>query len=136
MDQRLNLVSFIVTDLEASRRFYVDGLGWQPAVDVPGDVLMFRVGDKLLFALWVQEHAEVEIGPVTRGGTLPFTVAHNCGSPADVDRVLADARAAGATVRGPEQRDWGGYTGYFIDPDGFHWEVAHAPDGVGGITFP
>ena len=42
----------------------------------------------------------------------------------------------GAAVIGPEQRDWGGYTGYFKDPDGFHWEVAHAPDGVGGITFP
>jgi catechol 2,3-dioxygenase-like lactoylglutathione lyase family enzyme len=136
MEQRLNFVTFVVADLEASRRFYVDGLGWEPAVDVPGDVLMFRVADKVLFALWAQEHAEAEIGPVTRAGTPPFTVAHNCASPADVDRVLGDARAAGAAVSGPEQRDWGGYTGYFKDPDGFHWEVAHAPDGVGGITFP
>jgi catechol 2,3-dioxygenase-like lactoylglutathione lyase family enzyme len=136
MDQRLNFVTFVVADLEASRRFYVDGLGWEPVVDVPGDVLMFRVGDKLLLSLWVQEHAEEEIGPVTRGGTLPFTVAHNCGSAADVDAVLAEARSAGARVSGPERRAWGGYTGYFTDPDGFHWEVAHAPEGVGGLTFP
>jgi catechol 2,3-dioxygenase-like lactoylglutathione lyase family enzyme len=136
MEQRLNFVTFVVADLAASRRFYLDGLGWEPAVDVPGDVLMFRVGEKLLFWLWVQEHAEAEIGPVSRGATPPFTVAHNCGSPEDVDRVLADARAAGADVIGPERREWGGYTGYFRDPDGFLWEVAHAPDGVGGVTFP
>jgi hypothetical protein len=46
MEQRLNLVTFVVADLDASRRFYVDGLGWEPAVDVPGDVLMFRVGGR------------------------------------------------------------------------------------------
>jgi uncharacterized glyoxalase superfamily protein PhnB len=90
----------------------------------------------VLLSLWAEEHAVTEIGPVTRGGTMPFTVAHNCGAPEDVDRVLADARAAGARTTGPERRAWGGYTGYFTDPDGFHWEVAHAPEGVGGLTFP
>jgi catechol 2,3-dioxygenase-like lactoylglutathione lyase family enzyme len=136
MEQRLNFVTFVVADLEASRRFYVDGLRWEPVVDVPGDVLMFRVGEKVLLSLWAEEHAVAEIGPVTRGGTMPLTVAHNCGSPGEVDRVLADARAAGAAVSDPQRRDWGGYSGYFTDPDGFHWEVAHAPEGVGGITFP
>jgi catechol 2,3-dioxygenase-like lactoylglutathione lyase family enzyme len=136
MEQRLNLVTLVVTDLEVSRRFYVDGLGWEPAVDVPGDVLMFRMAEKLLLSLWVQDHAEEEVGPVTRGGTPPFTLAHNCGSPEDVDRVLDDARAAGAETSAAERRSWGGYSGYFVDPDGVRWEVAHAPEGVGGITFP
>jgi uncharacterized glyoxalase superfamily protein PhnB len=94
------------------------------------------VADKVLLSLWAEAHAVEEIGPVARGGTMPFTIAHNVGSASEVDDVLADARAAGAQVAGPERRDWGGYSGYFTDPDGFRWEVAHAPDGVGGLSLP
>ncbi|WP_310962762.1 VOC family protein [Nocardioides terrisoli] len=136
MEQRLNVVTLVVTDLDDSRRFYRDALGWRPLIDVPGEVLMFEVGTKLVLSLWAEERAVDEIGPVVRGGTAPVTLAHNCGSPEDVDRVLEDARAAGAQVQPGVRRDWGGYSGYFADPDGFRWEVAHAPEGVGGLTFP
>jgi hypothetical protein len=54
----------------------------------------------------------------------------------EVDATLETARAAGASVHDAERRDWGGYSGYFADPDGFRWEVAHNPHAIGGITLP
>ncbi|HEX7740356.1 MAG TPA: VOC family protein [Marmoricola sp.] len=136
MEQRINFVTLVVSDLAATRAFYVDGLGWQPALEAPGEVLMFHVGDKVVLSLWAQEHAEAEIGPVSRAGTLPFTIAHNCRDEAGVDAVLADARAAGAEVSDPVRRDWGGYSGYFADPDGFRWEIAFNPYPVADVSIP
>jgi catechol 2,3-dioxygenase-like lactoylglutathione lyase family enzyme len=136
MEQRINFVSLIISDFAATRAFYVDGLGWQPAMEVPGEVLMFHVGDKFVLSLWEENHAVEEIGPVQRGGTAPMTVAHNCATPAEVDAVIGDARAAGAQIIEPLQRDWGGYSGYFLDPDGFRWEVAHNPFPVGDVILP
>lgn len=136
MEPRLNFVTLVVADLERARRFYTRGLGWTPALDVPDEVVMIRVGEKLVFGLWAESNARGEIGEVTRGGTLPFTLAHNVASPAEVDAVLETARAAGAVVFAAEQRDWGGYSGYFTDPEGFRWEVAYNPHAIGGMTLP
>ena len=136
MEQRLNFITLVVSDIDATRRFYVDGLGWQPAMDVPDEVLMFHVADKVVLSLWAERAAEVEIGPVQRGGTAPITLAHNLSSAAEVDTVLDTARAAGADVHPGQQREWGGYTGYFTDPDGFHWEVAFNPNPIGDVTIP
>lgn len=137
MEQRLSLVTLVVADLAATRRFYRDGLGWEPFVDVPEEVLMLRVGEHLLLSLWDEAAALEEIGPVTRGGTPPVTLAHNVAAPDQVDAVLADARRAGApTVSDATQREWGGYSGYFTDRDGFMWEVAFAPGPVGDLVVP
>lgn len=136
VEPRLNFVTLVVADLDRARRFYLDGLGWTAALDVGGEVVMVHVGTKLVLSLWAESAARAEIGEVTRGGTLPFTLAHNVGSPAEVDAVLATARAAGATVHDAAQRDWGGYSGYFADPDGFRWEVAFNPHPIGGVTIP
>lgn len=136
VEPRLNFVTLVVADLDRARRFYAGGLGWSAAVDVPDEVVMIHVGDKLVLSLWAESAARGEIGEISRGGTLPFTLAHNVGSPAQVDAVLETARAAGATVHAAEQRDWGGYSGYFTDPDGFRWEVAHNPHPIGGMTLP
>jgi len=136
MDQRLNFVTLVVSDLDASRRFYLDGLGWRAAMDVPGDVVMIHVGDRVVLSLWAEASAAAEIGPVQRGGTLPFTLAHNCHDAAEVDAVLEVARAAGAEVSAAVRREWGGYSGYFTDPDGFRWEVAHNPFPVGEVMIP
>ncbi len=97
---------------------------------------MIYVGNKLVLSLWSEAGAREEIGDVTRGGTLPFTLAHNVASPAEVDAALAIARAAGATVHTAQHRAWGGYSGYFVDPDGFRWEVAFNPHPIGDVTFP
>ena len=67
--------------------------------------------------------------PAQGSGFRGFTLSHNVRSPEEVERVLAEAVAAGATLVRPARRaEWGGYSGYFADPDGFLWEVAHNPD--------
>lgn len=131
MDQRLSFVTLAVRDLDASRRFYVGGLGWTPELDVPGEVLMFRVAEKVVLSLWDVAAFTAEVGAAPASGVPPVTLAHNCPTEADVDAVLATARAAGGTTSGPRRRDWGGYSGYFADPDGFRWEVAYNPGTIG-----
>ena len=129
MDQRISFLSLAVRDLETSRRFYVDGLGWQPAFEQEGEVVMFEVAEKVVLSLWAESGFEEEVGPVRRGsGIVPITLAHNLPTREEVDAVLADARAAGAAeVSDGVEREWGGYTGYFADPDGFRWEIAFNP---------
>ncbi|TIC80778.1 VOC family protein [Nocardioides sp. GY 10127] len=139
MDARISFVTLAVADVEASRRFYVDGLGWEPELFVPGEVLMIRAGERLVLSLWDAEAFTAEIGeaPRTGPGVAPLTLAHNVATPGEVDAVLAEARAAGAAmVSVPVARDWGGYTGYFADPDGFRWEVAHNPGPIGLSVLP
>ena len=133
MDARISFVTLVVRDLARSRDFYVAGLGWSAELDVPGEVLMIRTGEKLVLSLWQEDAAVAELGPIGRGeGAPPFTLAHNVASPEDVDAVLASARAAGARITAePVTRDWGGYSGYFADPDGFRWEVAYNPGPIG-----
>lgn len=98
---------------------------------------MFRVGEHVVLSLWDESHARAEIGPVTRGGTPPVTLAHNVGTRDEVDAVLDDARRAGAAdVSDAVERGWGGYSGYFADPDGFRWEVAWAPGQIGEVVMP
>ena len=138
MDQRLSFLTLAVRDLGASRRFYVDGLGWEPALDVAGEVLMFRVADKVVLSLWDADHFAAEVGgaPAT-GGVPPVTLAHNVATRQGVDVVLQHAAAAGAAqVSEGQERDWGGYSGYFADPDGFRWEVAWNPGELGQSVLP
>lgn len=133
MDQRLQIISLGVRDLDASRRFYLDGLGWSAHLDVPGEVIFLQVGHSLLLSLWDREAMAAEAGEFYRGdAAVPITLAHNVDSDERVTAVLDRAAAAGGTVLKPaERRDWGGVSGYFADPDGYRWEVAHNP----GLTF-
>lgn len=133
MEPRLSFVTLVVRDLGRSRAFYIDGLGWPVEFEAADQVVMVRVGEKVLLSLWREEDTLDELGPVGRAeGALPFTLAHNVATPADVDRVLAEATAAGATaVADAAERDWGGYSGYFADPDGFRWEIAYNAGPIG-----
>jgi uncharacterized protein len=138
MDQRISFITLAVADLEATRRFYLDGLGWEAELDVPGEVLMIRTGEHLVLSLWAEPGFEAEVGPIRRGeGIVPITIAHNVRTEEEVDAVLELARSAGADPLEPGQRrDWGGYTGYFADPDGFRWEIAVNPSPVGELVLP
>lgn len=138
MEQRISLVTLAVSDLDATRRFYLDGLGWEAAVDVPGEVLMIQAGEHLLLSLWVEHEFEAEVGEITRGaGVAPLTLAHNVPTKQEVDEVLATAKAAGADpVQAGTEREWGGYTGYFGDPDGYRWEIAYNPSPIGRVVLP
>ncbi|GAB7004619.1 VOC family protein [Nocardioides sp. AN3] len=139
MDQRISFVTLAVRDVAGSRTFYVEGLGWSEELFVPGEVLMIRVGEHVVLSLWDRAHFEAEVGPINEGdgGVPPVTLAHNVGTPAEVDAVLATARGIGADpVHDGQKRDWGGYTGYFADPDGYRWEVAHNPGPIGELVLP
>jgi len=138
MDQRLSFVSVAVRDIDASRAFYVDGLGWSTEMDVPGEVLMIRMGEHLVLSLWIDHEFEAEVGAINRGpGVAPITLAHNVARREEVDTVLEVARAAGADpVHEAVERDWGGYTGYFGDPDGYRWEIAYNPGPIGQVVLP
>ena len=95
MDQRISFVTLAVADLDASRRFYLDGLGWRAELDVPGEVLMIRVGEHLILSLWDATEFEGEVGAIRGGpGVAPITLAHNVPEPADVDAILDLARRA------------------------------------------
>lgn len=133
MDPRVNVITLAVADLAASESFYLHGLRWEPMLRVPGEVVFIRLSPTLVLSLWNATEFEREVGAIGPGSGLPpFTLAHNVPSEADVDGVLADAARAGGTVLTPAaRRDWGGYTGYFQDPDGFVWEVAHNPGDLG-----
>lgn len=136
MDPRISLVTLGVADLAATRRFYLDGLGWPAEVDVAGEVVMIRAGERLLLSLWDLDAFEAEVGAVRRGpGVVPITLAHNVATAAEVDEVLAAARAAGADpVSDAAWREWGGYSGYFADPDGYRWEIAFNPGPIADIV--
>jgi catechol 2,3-dioxygenase-like lactoylglutathione lyase family enzyme len=138
MDQRISFVTLAVSDLEASRRFYLEGLGWTEELHVEGDVSMIKVGAQVVFSLWQREHFEAEVGTIATGsGVAPFTLSHNVRAEAEVDAILAEARAAGADpVHAAEPREWGGYTGYFGDPDGYRWEIATNPGPIGQDVLP
>jgi hypothetical protein len=127
MEQRVHFITLGVMDLAAARAFYVEGLGWKPTFEVEGEVVFIQVGPGLLLSLWGAKDMEEDIGgPVTPGSSVTF--AHNVGSDEDVQRVLDDAAAAGAAIIKPAQRAFfGGVQGYFQDPQGFRWEIAHNP---------
>jgi uncharacterized protein len=126
MEQRMSLVTLGVGDLSRARKFYED-MGWKSGAAPDDDVVFFQTGC-MVVALWdrakLAEDSEVE-DPGGWGGVTP---AYNTRTPEEVNSVIEEARAAGATIgREPAETFWGGYSAVFIDPDGHPWEVAHNP---------
>jgi predicted lactoylglutathione lyase len=126
MDQRMSLVTLGTRDLARARRFY-EALGWVSGAASEDDVVFFQAGC-MIVALWGREQLAEDSGVEDGGGWGGITPAYNARSPEEVDSVLAEAEAAGATIprRGAETF-WGGYSGVFVDPEGHAWEVAHNP---------
>jgi len=126
MEQRLSLVTLGVTDLDRARRFYEE-LGWSTPPSENDDVVFFQAGG-MIVALWDRARLAEDSTVTDTGGWGGVTLAYNTRSTAEVDAVIDEARAAGATIgREPAETFWGGYSGLFIDPDGHPWEVAHNP---------
>jgi uncharacterized protein len=135
VDQRISFITLGVRDLDASRAFFLDGLGWEASHDSE-EVLMLRVGEHLVLSLWDRSAMEAEIGPLGSGAA-PLTISHNVATRACSSTSSTSSRVAGArAVLAPEDRAWGGYTGYFADPSGYRWEVAWNPGPVGQEVLP
>lgn len=126
MEQRVSVITLGVADVERSTAFY-EALGWSGQSPPDGDVVFFQAGG-LVFGLWGREQLAEDSAVSDSGGWGGITLAHNVGSPEEVDRVLDEAEAAGATIgRRGSKAFWGGYNGVFLDPDGHPWEIAHNP---------
>lgn len=127
MEQRLSLVTLGVSSLKRSRAFYEDGLGWEKSTD-DDDIAFYQINGSLL-ALFPKEKlaADAEL-PNEGTGFGGVTLAYCTRARDEVDAVLAEAERAGARMLRPAQDTfWGGYSGYFADPDGYPWEVAWNP---------
>ncbi len=128
MEPRISIITLGVADLELSTRFYRDGLGF-PVHDAGGASITFLLLDNVMLALYPLQALAADAGPdqteTLQSGMQAFTLAHNVASRAEVDAVLAEAAAAGGSIIRPgSETFWGGYSGYFADPDGFRWEIA------------
>ena len=128
MEQRVSFVTLGVADVKKARAFY-EALGWvaSPA-SKEGEVAFFQAGPMVL-ALWKRSELSKDAGVSDSApGFSGVALAWNGRSETEVDAAIARAAAAGAKVIKPAQRTfWGGYAGYFADPDGHLWEVAHNP---------
>jgi uncharacterized protein len=134
MKPRIKVITLGVTDLQRSLEFYRDGMGLPTEGIIgtefeDGAVVFFNLADGLMLALYPKA-ALAKDGKVTAGPTSPaaFALGHNVATRHEVDVVMAEAAAAGATITdAAHDRFWGGYSGYFQDPDGHLWEVAWNP---------
>jgi catechol 2,3-dioxygenase-like lactoylglutathione lyase family enzyme len=125
MEQRISLITLGVADLRRAMDFYA-ALGWQGS-SPDDDVAFFQAGG-MIFALWSRAKLAEDSVVEDPGGWGGITLAHNVRSPAEVDAVIDQARAAGGRIaRAGAETFWGGYSGVFHDPDGHPWEVAHNP---------
>jgi uncharacterized protein len=139
MEQRVSLVTLGVQDLPQARAFY-GALGWTTGAGPDDDVVFFQAGG-MIVALWDRAKLAEDSGVEDPGGYGGITLAHNVRSPSEVDAVMAQAEAAGATIaRAAGETFWGGYSGVFADPDGHPWEVAHNPRWIvrddGSVSLP
>ena len=126
MEQRVSLITLGVSDLGRSRRFY-ETLGWR-GQEVE-ETVFFQAGG-LALVLWARGKLADDAGvdDTASDGFGGIALAHNVRTPAEVDETLHRAAAAGATITRPARpTSYGGYAGYFKDPDGHSWEVAHNP---------
>ena len=134
MKPRVTLITLGVDDLEKALRFYRDGLGL-PSQGIVGQefehgaVAFFELQGGFRMALWPRDSIAHDTGlPKAPRSATEFTIAHNVNTREEVDAVMAQAKKAGATIVKPAgDTFWGGYTGYFQDPDGHVWEVAWNP---------
>jgi catechol 2,3-dioxygenase-like lactoylglutathione lyase family enzyme len=140
MDPRVNFITFATRDLDAARAFYRDGFGWEPLVDVPGEIVFFQVGPGLVLGLYDSLTFNDDLGRQVHDISISgVTLSQNVDSPAAVDALVASAVGAGAAVlKVPQVAAFGGYHGHFVDPNGVIWEIAHNPgwsvDPSGAVT--
>jgi catechol 2,3-dioxygenase-like lactoylglutathione lyase family enzyme len=135
MEPRITLITLGVDDLQRSLAFYRDGLGLPSAGIVGtefehGAVAFFQLGGGLTLAIWPRNSIAHDTGiAASAPNPTELTIGHNVATREEVDDVIAQAeRASASIVKRPAETFWGGYAGYFQDPDGHVWEVAWNPE--------
>ncbi|HEY8386377.1 MAG TPA: VOC family protein [Porticoccaceae bacterium] len=134
MKPRISVLTLAVDDLAKAMRFYRDGLGW-PTEGIIGEesehgaVAFFDLSAGLKLALWPRQSLSHDTGlALSPPSPTAFSIGHNVATKAEVDEVMARAKSAGATIVKPAADTfWGGYAGYFQDPDGHLWEAVWNP---------
>ena len=140
MEQRISMVTLGVRNLEIAKRFYAEGMGWNPVFE-NREILFFEAAG-MVFALFLRDQLAADFGADPGSlGRAAMALAYNVREKSEVDPLLRRAEAAGAKILQPgREAVWGGYSGYFADPDGFAWEVAWNPhwrlDSDGRIHIP
>jgi len=128
MKQNLHLVTLGVKDLEVSKNFYAETLGWKPSSASNEGITFIQAGGVVLALFPHDELAKDALVPAEGNGFSGFTLACNVQSEKEVDEIIADLKSKGVKVtKEPQKMSWGGYSSYFADPDGFLWEVAYNP---------
>jgi hypothetical protein len=128
LEPRLNIVTIGVENLDRAVHFYRDGLGWPLSSISGGDYAIFKISTGTALALYPRHLLAKDACVVDLGGYGGITLAQNVLSKEEVDRALSQAVLAGGTLlKAAGNTEWGGYSGYFADPDGHPWEVAWAP---------
>ena len=130
MDPQLNFLTLATEDLDATRSFYKDGLGWKPLLDVPGEIIFFQVAPGVTLGFFDTRKFVEDLNhqrPIS--GVSGVTLSHNVSSREDVDTTIDRLVSAGATVlKSPQESAFGGiYHGHVSDPNGVIWEIAHNP---------
>jgi hypothetical protein len=128
MKQHLHIVTLGVKDLEESKKFYSEVLGWKQSNASNEGIAFFPAGGIMLAIFPRDELAKDALVSSEGSGFAGFTLAHNAQSESEVDEIIADLRSKGVKiVKEPQKVFWGGYSSYFADPDDNLWEVAYNP---------
>ena len=128
MNQHLHIVTLGVRNLETSRKFYAETLGWKSSSASNDGISFFRAGGVVLALFPREELAKDALIDAEGNGFSGFSLAYNAQSEAEVDEIIADLKSKGVTIlKEPQKVFWGGYSSYFADPDGNCWEVAYNP---------
>ncbi len=128
MEPRITIITLGVVDLERAVKFYRDGLGWLLSKTSGGDIAFFKLESGVILALYPRALLAKDACLADNGGFGGITLAQNVESENKVDEFLSDAvRAGGRIIKHPSHTEWGGYSGYFADPDGHPWEIAYVP---------
>ncbi|GAA1463090.1 VOC family protein [Williamsia maris] len=130
MKQQVSFITFATPDLDEARSFYCAGLGWEPLLDVPGEILFFQVAPGLLLGLFDADSFESDLAGAGNGSTVSgVTIANNVDSRDEVIAVVDQMAAAGATIlKPPQDGAFGGiFHAHVADPNGVIWEIAHNP---------
>lgn len=128
MEPRINIITLGTKDMDRAIRFYRDGLGWPLSSISAGDFAIFRISTGTALALYPRHLLTKDACVEDLGGYGGITLAQNVLSREEVERALSQAVSAGGSLlKDAGDTEWGGYSGYFADPDGHPWEVAYNP---------